>query len=52
MSLVSGPGRAQATGSSLPDELQLVVKKHVQYIQSLDKVSTSGIGRDLAELTY
>ncbi|KAL8694178.1 MAG: hypothetical protein Q9218_001121 [Villophora microphyllina] len=37
MSLVSGPGRAQAAGSSLPDELQLVVEKHVQYIQSLDK---------------
>ncbi|KAL9005981.1 MAG: hypothetical protein Q9188_001271 [Gyalolechia gomerana] len=35
MSLVSGPGRAQATGRGLPAEL--VVDKHVQYIQSLDK---------------
>ncbi|KAL8719727.1 MAG: hypothetical protein Q9225_003297 [Loekoesia sp. 1 TL-2023] len=37
MSLVPGPGRAQTTGSSLLEELQLVVEKHVQYIQSLDK---------------
>lgn len=37
MSLVSGPGRAQAFGSELPEELQLVIDKHVQYIQSLDK---------------
>lgn len=40
MSLVSGPGRAPSTGIGLPTELQLVVEKHVQYIQSLDKVST------------
>lgn len=38
MSLVSGPGRAKAAGSGLPDELQLVAEKHVHYIQSLDKV--------------
>ncbi|KAL9012723.1 MAG: hypothetical protein Q9173_002534 [Seirophora scorigena] len=37
MSLVSGPGRARSTGIGLPTELQLVVEKHVQYIQSLDK---------------
>ncbi|KAL8959419.1 MAG: hypothetical protein Q9193_003716 [Seirophora villosa] len=37
MSLVSGPGRAPSTGIGLPTELQLVVEKHVQYIQSLDK---------------
>lgn len=38
MSLVSGPGRAKAAGSSLSDELQLMVEKHVHYVQSLDKV--------------
>ncbi|KAI4241924.1 MAG: hypothetical protein L6R40_004323 [Gallowayella cf. fulva] len=37
MSLVSGPGRAQAAGRNFPDELQLVVEKHVKYIQNLDK---------------
>ncbi|KAL8713596.1 MAG: hypothetical protein Q9220_002458 [cf. Caloplaca sp. 1 TL-2023] len=37
MSLVSGPGRAQALGSSLPNEIQLVAEKHVKYIQELDK---------------
>ncbi|KAI4146005.1 MAG: hypothetical protein LQ341_002208 [Variospora aurantia] len=37
MSLVSGPGRAQSAGSGLPPALQLVVEKHVQYIQNLDK---------------
>ncbi|KAI4199798.1 MAG: hypothetical protein LQ346_002521 [Caloplaca aetnensis] len=37
MSLVSGPGRAGTTGSRIPDELQLVVEKHVEYIKSLDK---------------
>ncbi|KAL8949386.1 MAG: hypothetical protein Q9222_004506 [Ikaeria aurantiellina] len=37
MSLVSGPGRAQASGSSLSGEVQLVVEKHVKYIQELDK---------------
>ncbi|KAL8968883.1 MAG: hypothetical protein Q9183_002262 [Haloplaca sp. 2 TL-2023] len=36
MSLVSVPGRAQAAGTNLPDDLQLVTEKHVQYIQSLD----------------
>ncbi|KAL8928188.1 MAG: hypothetical protein Q9208_001898 [Pyrenodesmia sp. 3 TL-2023] len=37
MSLVSGPGRARTTASDLPEELQLVVKKHVEYIKTLDK---------------
>ncbi|KAL8800569.1 MAG: hypothetical protein Q9182_005080 [Xanthomendoza sp. 2 TL-2023] len=37
MSLVSGPGRARAVGGSFPDELELVVEKHVKYIQDLDK---------------
>ncbi|KAL8756609.1 MAG: hypothetical protein Q9184_004445 [Pyrenodesmia sp. 2 TL-2023] len=37
MSLVSGPGRARSTASDLPEELQLVVKKHVEYIKTLDK---------------
>lgn len=40
MSLVSGPGRAHSAESGLPTELELVVEKHVQYIQSLDKVSS------------
>lgn len=38
MSLVSGPGRAGI--SSVPDELQLYVDKHVRYVQSLDTVRT------------
>ena len=38
MSLVSGPGRGGASTGDLPDELKLVVDKHVQYIQSLDTV--------------
>ncbi|KAF2769231.1 geranylgeranyl transferase type 2 subunit beta [Teratosphaeria nubilosa] len=36
MSLASGPGRGGAVGSVLPDELKLVVDRHVAYIQSLD----------------
>ena len=38
MSLVAGPGRGGATDGQLPDELRLVVDKHVAYIQSLDTV--------------
>ena len=38
MSLVAGPGRGGAADSKLPDELKLVVDKHVAYIQSLDTV--------------
>ena len=38
MSLVSGPGRG-GSGGSVPDELKLVVDRHVKYIQSLDTVS-------------
>lgn len=38
MSLVAGPGRGGAQAAQLPDELKLVVEKHVQYIQSLDTV--------------
>lgn len=41
MSLVSGPGRGGTAGDGLPDELELVVDKHVKYIQSLDTVSPS-----------
>jgi geranylgeranyl transferase type-2 subunit beta len=37
MALVSGPGRGGHGAASLPDELQLVVEKHIQYIQTLDK---------------
>ncbi|KAK4500379.1 hypothetical protein PRZ48_008568 [Zasmidium cellare] len=37
MSLAAGPGRGGgASAAQLPDELQLVVDKHVAYIQSLD----------------
>lgn len=42
MALVSGPGRGGGGGggegtTSLPDEIQLVVEKHIQYIQTLDR---------------
>ena len=36
MSLVSGPGRGG--GPNLPDDLTLVIDKHVKYIQDLDSV--------------
>lgn len=39
MSLVSGPGRGGGTGDIVPDQLPLVIDKHVKYIQSLDTVS-------------
>lgn len=39
MSLVSGPGRGGGHGiKDLPDELTLVVEKHVEYIRKLDTV--------------
>ena len=39
MSLAAGPGRGGgASSGQLPDELQLVVEKHVSYIKSLDTV--------------
>lgn len=38
MSLVTGPGRAGISASSLPEELQLSIAAHVKYIQALDKV--------------
>ena len=38
MSLVAGPGRGGAADGMLPDELSLVIEKHVAYIQSLDTV--------------
>ena len=38
MSLVSGPGRGGQYGRNFPDELKLVIDKHVKYIQSLDTV--------------
>ena len=41
MSLVSGPGRGGASTAHVPDELKLVVKNHVQYIQSLDTVPST-----------
>ena len=42
MSLVSGPGRGGSSGD-VPDELKLVVEKHVEYIQSLDTVRSAVI---------
>lgn len=41
MSLVSGPGRGGAFTGDVPEELKLVVEKHVEYIQSLDTMSLS-----------
>jgi len=41
MSLAAGPGRAQVAHGQLPEELKLVVEKHVAYIQSLDAVRTA-----------
>lgn len=38
MSLVAGPGRGGVADGQLPDELKLVVDKHVAYIQKLDTV--------------
>lgn len=38
MSLVSGPGRGGTSADAVPDELKLVIDKHVEYIQGLDKV--------------
>lgn len=38
MSLASGPGRGGGS-SNLPEELELCIDKHVNYIQSLDTVS-------------
>ncbi len=38
MSLVSGPGRGGTSADAVPDELKLVIDKHVEYIQTLDKV--------------
>lgn len=42
MSLVSGPGRGGTSAGDVPDELKLVVDKHVEYIQSLDTVRSAG----------
>lgn len=44
MSLVSGPGRGGVSASHVPDDLQLVVEKHVEYIQSLDTVRSTHLG--------
>lgn len=43
MSLVSGPGRGGGGHGmkDLPDEMKLVVGKHVEYIQKLDTVGSS-----------
>ena len=40
MALVAGPGvgGTLSTSNTLPEELSLVVEKHVKYIQSLDTV--------------
>jgi len=41
MSLAAGPGRGRIAEGQLPEELKLVVDKHVAYIQSLDEVRPS-----------
>jgi hypothetical protein len=43
MSLVSGPGRGGGGHGikDLPDEMKLVVGKHVEYIRKLDTVGLS-----------
>lgn len=51
MSLVAGPGRGGAGENQLPDELKLVVEKHVAYIQSLDSVRTTNLAAYLFVLT-
>ena len=38
MSLAAGPGRGRIAEGQLPDELKLVVDKHVAYVQKLDTV--------------
>lgn len=38
MSLAAGPGRGGGH-SSLPEDLELCIDRHVMYIQSLDTVS-------------
>lgn len=38
MSLAAGPGRGRVAVGQLPDELKLVVDKHVAYVQKLDTV--------------
>jgi geranylgeranyl transferase type-2 subunit beta len=45
MSLVAGPGRGGVADGQLPDELNLVVEKHVAYIQKLDTVRTQFTAR-------
>ena len=42
MSLVSGPGRGGVSTGQTPNEIKLVVEKHVEYIQSLDTVRSKG----------
>ena len=52
MSLVSGPGRGGASTGDLPDQLKLVVDKHVEYIQSLDTVRSLGITLQLCHSSF
>ena len=52
MSLVSGPGRGGASIGHVPDELKLVVEKHVQYIQSLDTVRSAEVTEDLCGSSF
>ena len=47
MSLVSGPGRGGASTDDVPDQLKLVVERHVQYITSLDSVRSAEITEGL-----
>ena len=50
MSLAAGPGRGGVANSQLPDELKLVVDKHVAYIQSLDTVCSPPTTHDISLL--
>jgi geranylgeranyl transferase type-2 subunit beta len=38
MSLAAGPGRGRVAGGQFPDDLKLVIDKHVAYVQKLDTV--------------
>ena len=52
MSLVSGPGRGGASADDKPDQLELVVEKHVQYITSLDSVRFAEITEGLCGSSF
>ena len=51
MSLAAGPGRGHVAEGQLPEELKLVVDKHVAYIQSLDTVGAGVRHHTVRKLT-